>query len=1000
MWVIRKKQVYPMGKRTLIALSIGNIHYVIRQQAMILRNFLSVKALNVFLGFIFLFTGILPLQATPADSYLYDTWTSRDGLPHNSINAITQTQDGYLWFATWEGIARFNGKEFKNFTRGAESGLADSGVRTLYADSDGGLLAGGARGGLIKRKPHDWQALTPIKNLINSVLRGPNGGLWVGIQGEGLIFRSHDNAESQIILEATSVYKLAICKNGDVLASTSQGLYRISSTETKKITQVSGLKNIPVYSAVEDPLGRIIVGSRKGVWIYEKGQLSRFHKQLNDVRVATILIDKQGGYWFGTFNQGAYHFSENELSSLTERDGLPHNNILAIYQDRENSIWIGTNDGLTRLRHAPFNTWNQAKGLKGNYIRTVLALDDGRIVVGGSNGLNVIKNKKIHSYTPTIGGNKAPKEISVLSLARGFDSGVWVGTSENGLFKLDNELLKHIELQGLPTQQIRAILEDQQGNLWIGTTGGLVKYSNDGAGQLFTTQNGLPDNYIMALTEDKKGQIWVGTGVGVSIIKENKAQTLDIQALEKAQYVFGFYAQKKYMWITTDRGLIRYRFADQNLAIIGQKQGLPLDKLFQVIPDTTGHFWLTSNRGIWRISRQEANAVADGIQSIINFEHYSELDGMPTSQLNGGSNPAANVDSSGQLWFASAKGVITTHPESIKQLVTAQFPTTIERIRADQKWLDLSKQEGIVLPAGNQRITFHFVGLGFISSDHIQYRTKLEGLESDWIKRGSRGVAEYTNLDPGSYRFLVNAYYPYHENEINNASFSFIIQPYWWQERVVQFGLLFIFVISIMLSVRWRLHLLRQSELKLKYEVAQKTQALQLQASAFERQAREDKLTGLHNRLAFDEWIKKIYSMSQITTTLSIVMLDIDHFKKINDTYTHLVGDKVLQRIGNRLLQLEQRNCFIARWGGEEFVLGVVDWEPNQVYALCEKIKFLVKDQDYKDVAEALAVTISIGIVNADTSADIEYLMRCADEELFKVKKGGRDGISVHTLAP
>jgi diguanylate cyclase (GGDEF)-like protein len=965
---------------------------------MILRNFLSIRAINVFLSVIFIFTGILPLQATPVNNYLYDTWTSRDGLPHNSINAITQTQDGYLWFATWEGIARFNGKEFKNFTRSAESGLSDSGIRTLYTDSDGGLLAGGARGGLVKRKPHDWQALTPIKNLINSVLRDSNGGLWIGLQGEGLVFRSNDNADNQIILEALSVYKLALCKNGDVLASTSQGLYRISSTKTKKITQISGLEHVPVYAAVEDPLGRIIVGSQSGVWTYEKGQLSRFHEQLNNVRIAAILIDKQGGYWFGTSNQGVYHFSDNKLFSLTELDGLPHNNILAIYQDRENSIWIGTNGGLTRLRHAPFTTWNQRKGLKGNYIRTVLALGDEGIVVGGSNGLNVINNKKINSYTPTTEENEVSKSISVLSLARAADGGVWVGTSQNGLFKLNNERLKHIELQGLPTQQIRAILEDQQGHLWVGTTGGLVKYSNDGTRHFFTTQNGLPDNYIMALTEDEKGQIWVGTGVGVAVIKEGKAQTLDIQVLEKAQYVFGFYAEEKYMWMTTDRGLIRYRFADKSLAIIGQKQGLPLDKLFQVLPDTTGYFWLTSNRGIWRISRQEANAVADGVQSFINFEHYNELDGMPTSQLNGGSNPAASIDSSGQLWFATAKGVITTHPQRIKQLVTSQFPTTIEQVRADQTWLNLGNKEDVVLPAGNQRMTFHFVGLGFISSEHIQYRTKLEGLESDWIKRGSRGVAEYTNLSPGKYRFLVNAYYPYQENEINEASFSFTIQPYWWQKRVVQFGLLFILILSIILSVRWRLHLLSQSELKLKYEVAQKTQALQLQASDFERQAREDKLTGLHNRLAFDEWINRIYSISQITT-LSIVMLDIDHFKKINDTYTHLAGDKVLQKIGRGLSQLEHRNCFIARWGGEEFVMGVIGWPPDQVYALCEKINLLVKEQDYKEVDEFLSVTISIGLVNADTSDDIEYLMRCADEELFKVKNNGRDGISVHISA-
>lgn len=963
------------------------------------RNFLSAKLTQLFLGVMLSFTGILPLQAAFSDNYSYDTWTSRDGLAHNSINAITQTQDGYLWFATWEGIARFNGKEFKNFTRGVESGLIDSGVRALYVDSDGSLFAGGARGGIIKRKPHDWQALAPIQNLINAILHSPDGGLWLGLQGVGLVFRTHDNAENQTILPAATIYNLVNAKNGDVLASTSKGLYRISTEQHHNITQIPGLENIPIYSSVEDSQGRIIIGSENGVWLYENGLLSRFHKQLNNVRVASLLIDKQGGIWFGSFNQGLFHFSNNKLSSLTEADGLPHNHVLAIFQDNENSIWIGTNGGLMRLRKAPFMVWDQRNGLIGNYIRTVLVLDDEQVAVGSSNGLNVITNEKIRSYTPIMQDPQADKKISVLSLAKRTQGGIWVGSSDNGLFKFDNQLLKHVQLKDLPSQQVRSIIEDQQGHLWIGTTAGLVKYSSNGVEQIFTTKNGLPDNYIMALAEDQYGQIWVGTGFGVAIIKQGKAQKLDLQALEKAQYIFGFLVEKEYMWLASDRGLIRYRFADKSLAIIGQKQGLPLDKLFQVVPDSIGYFWLTSNRGIWRISSEEANAVADGTKSTINLEHYSELDGMPTAQLNGGSNPAASISPSGELWFATAKGVISAHPKRIMQLIGTQFPTTIEKIRVDHMWLNLSEKQDVVLPAGNQRMAFYFVGLGFISSEHILYRTKLEGLETDWIKRGSRGIAEYTNLAPGSYRFVVNAYYPYHEDEINEASFSFTIQPYWWQRRDSQFGLLVIFLLSIVFSVRWRLHVLKKSELKLKYEVAQKTQALQIQASAFERQAREDKLTGLHNRLAFDEWVKKIYSTSQAAASLTIVMLDIDHFKKINDTYNHLAGDKVLQRVGKILSQLEQRNCFIARWGGEEFVMGMVAWQPEQVYALCEKINLAVKEQDYKDVADSLSVTISIGVVTADTSNNIEYLMRCADEALFKVKNSGRDGIWVHKSA-
>jgi diguanylate cyclase (GGDEF)-like protein len=963
---------------------------------MILKSIRSTKLFYLSLLFILLCIGSFPSQATLSDNYIYDVWTSKDGLPHNSINAITQTEDGYLWFATWEGIARFNGKEFKIFIRGEESTLSDSGVRTLYSNSDGSLLAGGARGGLVERMPYHWQAMTPIKNLINTVLRDNNGGLWVGLQGDGLVFRKTENAEDQFILPSISIYQLTLATNGDILASTSEGFYQISATDPQKIATIPELRGIPVYTAIQTSKGAVILGSKDGVWTYQHGQLERFNKQLNDVIISSIIIDQKGNYWFGSSRQGIYYFNKNKLSRFTENDGLPNNNILSLYQDRENSIWIGTSGGLIRLRHAPFTTWNQSNGLQGDFIRTTLALPNGNIMVGGSNGLNLIENNKVYSYAPLFKDHTETKNISVLSLAHRQKSGVWVGSYEHGLFKFENNQLQHIQLNNLPTQQIRAIYEDNKAQLWIGTTGGLVKYSDNEMQQVFTTKQGLPDNYIMTLTEDSQGQIWVGTGLGVSLIKENKLRTLNLEPLEQAQYVFGFYSQKEYMWITTDRGLIRYRYADDSMSIIGQKQGLPLDKLFQIVPDSMGYFWLTSNRGIWRISQQEANAVADGILSQVNFVHYNELDGMPTAQLNGGSNPAATIAPSGDIWFATAKGLIQTHPKRFSEMISTKFPTVIEKVSVDQASLNLDTKQPITLPAGTQRISISFVGLGFISSGKILYSTKLMGLESNWTQRGSIGVAEYTNLAPGNYTFMVKAYYPYHEDSINNANFSFIVNPYWWQRTWVQLSLLIMLFLGIYLSVQWRVHLLQQSELKLKNEVAQKTQALRIQSSAFERQAREDKLTGLHNRLAFDEWHKNIYSLSQTPSQLSIIMLDIDHFKQINDTYTHLEGDKVLQKVGYLFSQFEQRNCFIARWGGEEFVFGLLNWEKDKVYTLGEEINYLVKQQDYSEIDKELVVTISIGIVNSNTSNNIETLLRQADEALFEVKNNGRDGVCVY----
>ncbi|MDN3685775.1 triple tyrosine motif-containing protein [Vibrio sinaloensis] len=219
--------------------------------------------------------------------------------------------------------------------------------------------------------------------------------------------------------------------------------------------------------------------------------------------------------------------------------------------------------------------------------------------------------------------------------------------------------------------------------------------------------------------------------------------------------------------------------------MVGRRHGLPIDKLFQVVSDQTGYFWLTSNRGIWRIAIDQAHAIADGMESQVRFEHYNERDGMRTAQVNGGSSPAATVDSSGTLWFPTAKGVASTNPQYYSDSVITTFPTAIEQVKVDQSVLELGNSQPFELAAGSQRISFDYVGLGYLSSQHIRYQTKLEGLENQWVTRGSQTTADYTNLSPGHYTFVVKAYYQHHESDVNQASVSFVILPHWWQRKKV-----------------------------------------------------------------------------------------------------------------------------------------------------------------------------------------------------------------------
>src|SRR5690606_2722185 len=213
-----------------------------------------------------------------------------------------------------------------------------------------------------------------------------------------------------------------------------------------------------------------------------------------------------------------------------------------------------------------------------------------------------------------------------------------------------------------------------------------------------------------------------------------QAQALPISALEEAEYTCGFDEDDDAMWIATDRGLIRYGFDDDALHLIRRAQGLPFDKYFSVVEDQRGHFWLSANRGIIRFSKASAMAVIAGEQERVDVEVFGEMDGMSSAQANGGSSPAGATRADGSVWFPTAMGVVSVHPERIHTLEEITPPIVIERFAADGR--ELAINETHELPPSVNRVEFQFAGLGFVMPQRIRYRTdrKSTRLNSSHVK--------------------------------------------------------------------------------------------------------------------------------------------------------------------------------------------------------------------------------------------------------------------------
>lgn len=932
----------------------------------------------------------------PLSDYFSETWNTRSGLPHNSINSVAQTQDGYLWVATWEGLARFNGQEFKILTRAHINGLPDSGLRALTPTPDGGLYIAGSRGGISLYNHRQWDTKRSASTMVNHLIEIADKSLWLALENDGVFYREANSNIDLPIIENVSAYRVIEDNQGVVWAATSAGLYKIENKTPTLMTPKYGLPNAPVYNLLITRGGSLIVGSEKGAWIQAGNQFRPIHKKLTNESISSLLEDNHGDLWFGTINKGVLRLSPDGIEQLDANNGLPANRTLSLLQDRENSIWIGTNAGLFRLRESPFSSWTQKRGLAGDYTRTVLSHSDGSLWAGGSSGLNIIKNNRAQ----LVAGSKEGSPYSVLSLLEAPNGDVWAGTYTSGVLKVkDNKFIPYLNRSnGLGSNEVRALLFDSKKRLWIGSAMGLTRVNEDGSLDQFTNEKDLPSGFILALTEDKAGNVWVGTGNGVVVfdIISEKFNTIDFTEGFSAQYAFGFYIDETYTWMATDRGLVRYELSTSKMAMLGLEQGLPIDKLFQIVP-SNGSFWLSSNRGIIQIDKAHIQSILNTPNGIkpppLNYQLYDEGDGMLSAQANGGSTPSAVAHYDGSLWFATAKGVSTVKPARLTASTEIALPTIIENINVDGKPIALPLLgESVFIPPGVSRLSFHYAGLSFIMPQRLNFQTRLVGFNDSWVNRQHMTGAEYTNLPPGEYTFMVRASYPNAQWQDNQQVVHIVIQSFFWQKAHFKFAVFVFFLMVIYGVYKYRLYHYKQIEIELTNRVEKQTQDLQTQANAFAYQATHDQLTDMPNRRAFDSWLAHNFATyKQQQRPLAIAILDIDHFKRINDNWSHIVGDKVICTIATILKNGCHENQHIARWGGEEFTIVFPDKTALQAKEICETLRKSIEHYDFSAFGEGLNVTASFGLSDSTSVGDYDRLLSRADQALYKAKNSGRN---------
>jgi signal transduction histidine kinase/ligand-binding sensor domain-containing protein len=769
----------------------------------------------------------------------FKTWTAENGLPQNSVSGIAQTPDGYLWIATYDGLARFDGLRFKIFRKSDTPALPTNRLHFLTTDDVGRLWI----------FPEGSPQLVLYENgAFRSFSRGvdfdfegvpesytENGATVFTSNGTDFVYRDGSFTSRPALVMRR---ELGIDKDGTVWIDDDKNYYSIRGTDVSVHPRHS---DNPLVRGETLPLGSVLsqldertpeygsIGktgyARRGdaFWFFlppghrdmapdllnPRNTLARLRDGELDVSnfdqgwVHGLIIDRSGNLWMNHAGDGllrldAASMDADDLSDLkVEKIGQgivrARNSFTRSFRDRQGNIWIGGYEGLQLLKDDPLiDVLSKTDGLMSDNIYAVSEDPGGEIWFGSwETSIARYANGKVDTFA-----------LNLVTAFTNLRSGRMVIGGNGYLWTRNQDRFEELALEGFgkdpaghrPVQEIRFVAEDRTGDLWIGGSQGLLRYRN-GAPTRYSEADGLPAESLVAFLQTRSGDIWVGTTAGLARLDGDR-----FTPFTKADGLGGEFVRSLYedrsgtLWIGTyDSGIIRYK--DGIFRTIDSSNGLFSDGVFCILEDDDGWFWINSNQGIYRVRVQDLNDVADGLASTVVSAGYGIEDGLVNVEGNGGKQPAGLRSSDGRLWFPTAGGLAVIDPKRVHRDETAP-PVLIEEVKVDQQEVAPPNGE-LVLAPGQTALEINYTGITFSNPDRLRFRYRLEGLEDNWTEAGTRRTAYFSHLPFGEYVFRVTAANRDGVWNETGAAISIVIdrpyfRTYWFYALVSTLAVLFL----------------------------------------------------------------------------------------------------------------------------------------------------------------------------------------------------------------
>lgn len=926
--------------------------------------------------------------SSSAQRQLFHEYGSSDGLSNLNVKCLLQDHTGYLWVGTDNGLFRYDGSAFRGY--GHAEGLPNTEILSL-AEAPAGTLWIGTNSGVAQASGERFQS-------VDVGQEGPTRG--IGFDPAGNVYLEQDDGIVQGVPGGKGSYRFqtivfgavsGLYVNGsDILFGKDDGLWTLRGDRARQFGRSYGLPRDRWGSVAEDNLGNLWVRSRTRLYELPHGQAHFVDRSdgIPHAAEAHLYADRHGSILVST-SSGIIALTGERRTQIDARHGLPADPSGPMLIDREELLWLGTDGGglVRRLGHGEWTAWKQEDGLLRNSVWAIEPHRDGSVWVGTNGGLSMINRSGEIARTWT-NRDGLPGD-RVLSLIQGSSGDIYAGTDTGAISHFSHKgtlLQTYSAKSGYLADRVSAMAIDREGRLWAIGIGGCfrTRLPIDAGPLRFDRMDipGIPSRaFFRDILIDDRGVVWIASSRGLArfdgkgwriLTVRDGLESPDLDVVSKAQGS---------IWIGYRDALGMTRLQGDALtpSHITVQDGLHSNQVYAIKPDQKGRLWVSTDSGI-------------DVLEAGRWRHLGSEDGLIWNDTD---SLALSIDSDDNVWIGTSAGLSKfAQPEfPIKEQPPLVVLTSI--IGNSQKW---QASDDPALPFSQRSLSIQYAALSYESASAMRFRYRLAGFEDKWTETNERSV-RFAALPSGHYVFEITAAGPNGLWNQTPARFVFSIRSPWWLSWwfIISATVFTLMIVSSIVQLRIRV--LEGQKKGLERQVADRTAELVTSHRQLEEIAYYDALTNMPNRRMFVEEFRKRLAQATHGEPFTLLLIDLDFFKGINDRFGHDAGDAVLVAIASRLkAEVRDTDC-VARLGGDEFaVLLFAPIDISAVESICTRILASVAIPiRYKHMN--LQVGCSIGIARYPVDGKTQdALYKSADMALYEAKQTSRNAFCWHKL--